>query len=148
MKKRTIALVFVASLALHATPAFAAEAWGFFNPGPAAPDQPWVNNFGAIAIGTRADGTLVGYAMYNEGNMTAADEDAVSRCQQVRGVNCRLISHWGPGGCGYISVSRNDRPGQRQAWGTADNAQKAYDMCISKLPRGQDCRDPVGGCNN
>jgi uncharacterized protein DUF4189 len=106
-------------------------------------------SYGALAVGTKANGIIVGGASWNQDSQQAAIGWAISKCQEFGGRDCHQVSNTsGSGGCGFLSLSNVANAKRPQRWGTGPTPQLAYDQRVKGLPGGLDCLDPIGGCND
>ncbi len=102
--------------------------------------------FGAAAAGLWRDSdgnahVATGIA-WNYPTMAEAESEAISRCENAGGENCRVVGTFDNGGCGYISVGHDD-DGVRYGMGPTEEA--AQERCESG---GYTCKPPAGGCTS
>jgi len=70
-----------------------------------------------------------------------AKEGALAACRKEGGRNCKIVTTWSNGGCGYATTGKNRR-GQL-GWGAGPTSADALKNCTKQ---GLKCGVPIGGC--
>jgi hypothetical protein len=66
---------------------------------------------------------------------------ALAACRKEGGRNCKIVTTWSNGGCGYATTGKNRR-GQL-GWGAGSTSADALKNCTKQ---GLKCGAPIGGC--
>ncbi|MGO9133241.1 MAG: DUF4189 domain-containing protein [Methylovirgula sp.] len=113
-------------------------------PGQSCPSET-IGNWGALTAGLWNDSSGAAHvssgAAWNYRTISLASDAAMAQCQSYGGQNCRVVSTFGNGGCGYITVGTGGSGAVR--WGIGPTPADAINQCSSG---GFVCRPPVGGC--
>jgi hypothetical protein len=101
--------------------------------------------YGSLAAGFWKDDNgqlhVASGASWNSPSPDRADQAAMEACSR-EGRNCKLVSYFKKGGCGYISVGHNEHATR---YGLGATATRAYDNCRKD---GYDCKPAQGGCTD
>jgi uncharacterized protein DUF4189 len=105
-----------------------------------APTDTSREDWGAAAVSLSKSLVTAGTTL-NRSTEAEAKEGALAACRKEGGRNCKIVTTWSNGGCGYATTGKNRR-GQL-GWGAGPTSADALKNCTKQ---GLKCGVPIGGC--